>query len=60
MLLLTFHVNVKLHLCIKSQIPQYKLDARLSRLLGIHTQTRAVIVNALWQYIRVTITKFFS
>jgi SWI/SNF-related matrix-associated actin-dependent regulator of chromatin subfamily D len=31
---------------------QYKLDPRLARLLGIHTQTRPVIINALWQYIK--------
>ncbi|KAK3746973.1 hypothetical protein QZH41_002530 [Actinostola sp. cb2023] len=32
--------------------PQYKLDPRLARLMGIHTQTRPVIVNAIWQYIK--------
>lgn len=32
--------------------PQYKLDGRLARLLGIHTQTRPVIIQALWQYIK--------
>lgn len=31
---------------------QFKLDARLARLLGIHTQTRPMIINALWQYIK--------
>lgn len=31
---------------------QFKLDPRLARLLGIHTQTRPVIINALWQYIK--------
>ena len=31
---------------------QYKLDPRLARLLGVHTQTRPVIINALWQYIK--------
>ncbi|XP_001638238.3 SWI/SNF-related matrix-associated actin-dependent regulator of chromatin subfamily D member 1 isoform X1 [Nematostella vectensis] len=34
------------------QPPQYKLEPRLARLLGIHTQTRPVIVNAIWQYIK--------
>ena len=33
--------------------PQYKLEPRLARLMGIHTQTRPVIVNAIWQYIKV-------
>ena len=31
---------------------QFKLSSALSRVLGIHTQTRAVIVAALWQYIK--------
>ncbi|KAG7269558.1 hypothetical protein CRUP_029827 [Coryphaenoides rupestris] len=30
--------------------PQFKLDPRLARLLGIHTQTRSCIIQALWQY----------
>jgi len=34
------------------QPTQFKLDARLSKLLGIHTATRPVIINALWQYIK--------
>ena len=32
--------------------PQFKLDGRLARLLGIHTQTRPMIIQALWQYIK--------
>ncbi|CAK8683494.1 unnamed protein product [Clavelina lepadiformis] len=32
--------------------PQFKLDGRLARLLGIHTQSRPVIIQALWQYIK--------
>lgn len=35
------------------QPPQYKLDPRLARLLGVHTQTRASIMQALWLYIKV-------
>ena len=34
------------------QPPQFKLDPRLARILGVHTQTRPVIINALWQYIK--------
>lgn len=34
------------------QPPQFKLDPRLARLLGIHTQTRSCIIQALWQYIK--------
>lgn len=37
---------------ICSQPPQYKLDPRLARLLGVHTQTRASIMQALWLYIK--------
>ncbi|XP_078488142.1 SWI/SNF-related matrix-associated actin-dependent regulator of chromatin subfamily D member 1 [Ciona intestinalis] len=32
--------------------PQFKLDSRLARLLGIHTQSRPVIIQGLWQYIK--------
>ncbi|XP_044861167.1 SWI/SNF-related matrix-associated actin-dependent regulator of chromatin subfamily D member 3 isoform X4 [Mauremys mutica] len=32
--------------------PQFKLDPRLARLLGIHTQTRSAIIQALWQYVK--------
>lgn len=39
-------------LTICSQPPQYKLDPRLARLLGVHTQTRASIMQALWLYIK--------
>lgn len=39
-------------LCSFFQPPQFKLDPRLARLLGIHTQTRPVIIQALWQYIK--------
>lgn len=34
------------------QPPQFKLDPRLARLLGIHTQTRSCIIQALWQYVK--------
>lgn len=34
------------------QPAQFKLSGPLSRVLGIHTQTRSVIVGALWQYIK--------
>ncbi|XP_049616010.1 SWI/SNF-related matrix-associated actin-dependent regulator of chromatin subfamily D member 2 isoform X2 [Syngnathus scovelli] len=47
-------VNVKctLLLMLDHQPPQYKLDLRLARLLGVHTQTRASIMQALWLYIK--------
>ncbi|XP_062859311.1 SWI/SNF-related matrix-associated actin-dependent regulator of chromatin subfamily D member 2 [Trichomycterus rosablanca] len=47
-------VNVKctLLLMLDHQPPQYKLDPRLARLLGVHTQTRSSIMQALWLYIK--------
>ena len=47
-------LNVKctLLLMLDHQPPQYKLDPRLRRLLGVHTQTRAAIMQALWLYIK--------
>ncbi|XP_077407002.1 SWI/SNF-related matrix-associated actin-dependent regulator of chromatin subfamily D member 2 [Vanacampus margaritifer] len=47
-------LNVKctLLLMLDYQPPQYKLDLRLARLLGVHTQTRASIMQALWLYIK--------
>lgn len=46
-LLTLFHCALK-----KTQPPQFKLDPRLARMLGIHTQTRPVIIQALWQYVK--------
>lgn len=37
---------------VPTQPPQFKLDPRLARMLGIHTQTRPVIIQALWQYVK--------
>ena len=45
-------VVCKLHFMLDYQPPQFKLESRLARLLGIHTQTRTAIIMALWQYIR--------
>lgn len=58
-------LKLKLHTCVSVcfplychllrflfQPPQFKLDPRLARLLGIHTQTRSAIIQALWQYIK--------
>ncbi|OCT73632.1 hypothetical protein XELAEV_18032594mg [Xenopus laevis] len=45
-------VRCTLLLMLDYQPPQFKLDPRLARLLGLHTQTRAVIIQALWQYIK--------
>ncbi|KPP73131.1 SWI/SNF-related matrix-associated actin-dependent regulator of chromatin subfamily D member 1-like, partial [Scleropages formosus] len=47
-------VNVRctVLLMLDYQPPQFKLDPRLARVLGIHTQTRPVIIQALWQYVK--------
>jgi SWI/SNF-related matrix-associated actin-dependent regulator of chromatin subfamily D len=46
------NVRCTILLLLDYQPLQFKLDSRLARLLGIHTQTRPVIINALWQYIK--------
>ena len=53
-------VKCTIMLLLDYQPAQYKLDPRLARLLGIHTQTRPVIINALWQYIKVLVWKFIK
>ncbi|KPP70675.1 SWI/SNF-related matrix-associated actin-dependent regulator of chromatin subfamily D member 2-like [Scleropages formosus] len=45
-------VKCTLLLMLDHQPPQYKLDPRLARLLGVHTQTRTSIMQALWLYIK--------
>ncbi|NWX05735.1 SMRD3 regulator, partial [Caloenas nicobarica] len=52
-LCICFSLCCHLHLLLfLLQPPQFKLDPRLARLLGIHTQTRSAIIQALWQYIK--------
>lgn len=46
------NVRCTILLLLDYQPLQFKLDQRLARLLGVHTQARPVIVNALWQYIK--------
>lgn len=46
------NVRCQILLLLDYQPLQFKLDARLARLLGVHTQTRPVIISALWQYIK--------
>jgi len=46
------NVKCTVLLMLDYQPMQFKLDQRLARLLGIHTQTRPVIISALWQYIK--------
>uniref|UniRef100_A0A8C9S1W8 SWI/SNF related BAF chromatin remodeling complex subunit D3 n=1 Tax=Scleropages formosus TaxID=113540 RepID=A0A8C9S1W8_SCLFO len=45
-------VRCTLLLMLDYQPPQFKLDPRLARLLGIHTQSRSAIIQALWQYVK--------
>jgi len=46
------NVKCTILLLLDYQPLQFKLDQRLARLLGVHTQTRPVIISALWQYIK--------
>jgi SWI/SNF-related matrix-associated actin-dependent regulator of chromatin subfamily D len=46
------NVRCTILLLLDYQPLQFKLDTRLARLLGVHTQTRPVIIAALWQYIK--------
>ncbi|XP_026276741.1 brahma-associated protein of 60 kDa isoform X1 [Frankliniella occidentalis] len=46
------NVRCTILLLLDYQPLQFKLDQRLARLLGVHTQTRPVIIQALWQYIK--------
>lgn len=46
------NVRCTILLLLDYQPHQFKLDPRLARLLGVHTQTRPVIITALWQYIK--------
>ena len=45
-------VRCTILLLLDYQPLQFKLDQRLARLLGVHTQTRPVIISALWEYIK--------
>ncbi|XP_077513400.1 brahma-associated protein 60 isoform X2 [Amblyomma americanum] len=46
------NVRCTILLLLDYQPLQFKLDPRLARLLGIHTQTRPIIIAALWQYVK--------
>lgn len=46
------NVRCTILLLLDYQPPQFKLEPRLARLLGMHTNTRPVIINAFWQYVK--------
>jgi SWI/SNF-related matrix-associated actin-dependent regulator of chromatin subfamily D len=46
------NVRCTILLLLDHQPLQFKLDARLGRLIGVERQTRPVIISALWQYIK--------
>ena len=46
------NVRCTILLLLDYQPLQFKLEPRLARLLGIHTNTRPVIINAFWQYVK--------
>uniref|UniRef100_A0A5S6QK14 PHD-type domain-containing protein n=1 Tax=Trichuris muris TaxID=70415 RepID=A0A5S6QK14_TRIMR len=45
------NVHCTIILLLDYQPMKFKLDARLGRLLGLHTDTRASVIESLWQYI---------
>ncbi|VDD81831.1 unnamed protein product [Mesocestoides corti] len=47
------NVRCTILLMLDYQPPQYKLDPRFARILGLHTGTRSQIFYALWNYIKV-------
>ncbi|CAD5118505.1 DgyrCDS7199 [Dimorphilus gyrociliatus] len=46
------NVKCMVLLMLDYQPPQFKLDSRLARVLGVHTNSRPVIIEHLWQYIK--------
>lgn len=46
------NVRCTILLLLDHQPLQFKLDPRLARLLGIHTNTRPNIINGFWQYVK--------
>lgn len=46
------NVRCTILLLLDYQPLHFKLEPRLARLLGIHTNTRPVIINAFWQYVK--------
>ncbi|KFD68099.1 hypothetical protein M514_03436 [Trichuris suis] len=45
------NVHCTIILLLDYQPMKFKLDARLGRLLGLHTDTRASVIESLWEYI---------
>uniref|UniRef100_A0A915JRI5 DM2 domain-containing protein n=1 Tax=Romanomermis culicivorax TaxID=13658 RepID=A0A915JRI5_ROMCU len=46
------HVRCTILLLLDHTPMKFKLDPRLARLLGIHTETRPKIIESLWEYIK--------
>ena len=47
------NVPVKIYLNLDYAPEKFKLSEELSQLLGIHTDTKAHVIMALWQYIKI-------
>lgn len=45
-------VKCKILLWLDYQPSKFKLDTRLARLLGVHTQSKCMVISSLWQYIK--------
>lgn len=48
----TKDIKCQIFLTLEHKPPKFKLAGPLSRVLGIHTDTRPKIISALWQYIK--------
>lgn len=45
-------VKCTILLVLNHEPPQFKLDARLARILGVHMASKPVIVQHIWQYVK--------
>ncbi|XP_057293002.1 SWI/SNF-related matrix-associated actin-dependent regulator of chromatin subfamily D member 1-like isoform X1 [Hydractinia symbiolongicarpus] len=45
-------IKCSIYMMMEYQPSKFKLSAQLARVLGIHTQTRPMIISTLWQYIK--------
>jgi SWI/SNF-related matrix-associated actin-dependent regulator of chromatin subfamily D len=48
----TKEVKCSIFLMLDYQPPQFKLSEQLSKVLGVHTESRPKIITSLWQYVK--------
>lgn len=51
------NVNCQIILHLDYSPEKYKLAPELSKLLNVHTESKAAIIMAVWQYIKVRLNK---